>query len=180
MSAWKRGISPLNFMSRVKNPDPLAAGPDREAVELWLRTGGCALACPDAHALRPGGRLLDIEVFPYGMLFRRLRTHVLLESEPDWRDAHGTERSIVKALGDGRVFCSNGILGDATGFRAVRSGSGLELELPGSGSVFLHTAEGRVDAGDHGAGRWAVEAGPGPVLVTVERGEGTWILCGCP
>jgi hypothetical protein len=178
MSSWKRGISPFNFFPRVRNPDPLNTGPNPLAVSMWLENGGCAVACPDAHALRVGIGRFSTEVFPYAMLFRRLRTHLLLPALPDWEDAAGTERAIIQALREGRTFSSNRLLGDASGFRAARSGNTLSLELPAPAGVLLHTGAGTSNAGNLPQGRSELETGPGPVMVTVERERGTWILCG--
>ncbi len=178
MSSWKRNISPFSFFPRVKNPDRLTAHPNREAVDLWLASGGCAVACPDAHALRPGIGRFSLEIFSYRMLFLRLRTHLLLHEYPDWEDVAGTERSILSALSEGRLFSSNYLLGDASGFQATRQGSSISMELPGAGSVFLYTCEGVREAGSFPAGSCNVSTGTGRVLVTVEKERGTWIVCG--
>jgi hypothetical protein len=178
MSSWKRNISPFNFIQRAKNPDRLTSHPDREAIDLWLASGGCAIACPDAHALRPGIGRISFEIFPYRLLFRRLRTHLLLNEYPDWEDVSGTEQSILSSLSEGRLFSSNYLLGDASGFRASREGSSISLELPGAGSVSLYTCEGRTEAGTFAAGPCTISTGTGRVLVSVGKDNGTWIVCG--
>jgi len=178
MSAWKRKITPLSVPSRLKDPDRYTMHPDHSAMNLWFETGGCAVACPDAHALRPGLGRLSVTIFPYSMLFRRLRTHLLLECEPEWSDTPGTEKQILSALAGGRCFASNFIRGDASGFGASRTSDGIRLELPMSGEVSVYTAgverhEGTMEAGEH-----YIERVTFPAMVSVERNGGTWIVCG--
>jgi len=177
MSAWKSGISPLNLAGRLLLPDLYAENPDPGAVALWRRTGGCAIAGPDAHAFRFGARPAGITVFPYRMLFRRLRTHLLLERELA-DDPADTERTILDALRAGSCFVSNRLHGDARGFRWRRDGRTVEIRLPGAGSVVLdagghRSVPGRLEAGEH-----MLEApDDGPLTIGVLRGGRTWICC---
>ncbi|OPL20020.1 MAG: hypothetical protein AVO35_00750 [Candidatus Aegiribacteria sp. MLS_C] len=180
MSLWKKGINPLNAVRKLRHPDRCTADPDPGAVEFWQGTGGCAVACPDAHALRFGVGRRILEVFPYGMLFRRLVTHILLDDELP-KEHVEAERSIIEALRLGRCFCSSMLPGDASGFRAAREGSRMMLRMPGEGDVFLDGPlgavwRGRLEKGDH-----RLPGGDCPGLaVTVKREGRTWIFCGVP
>jgi len=100
MSLWKNNISLMNLRRKLKHPDDEVEHPDPAAVEFWRNVGGCAVAGPDAHALRFGAGRFRREVFPYPVLFRRLVTHILLEREPDGNEA---EELIIDALKRGET-----------------------------------------------------------------------------
>lgn len=143
-------------------------------MTFWRLQGGCPVAGADAHAWRIGiGRVARV-AFPYDMLFRRIRMHVLTEESAAEPGGPG-EKSILDALRAGRCFLSNALQGDARGFEAVLSGGGLNLYLPGAGEVVLHSRSGlrRVVLEE---GRTALGlSGDDPFAVSVERGGRTWI-----
>ncbi len=180
MSLWKKGISPINALSRVRHPDRNVEHPDPKAVEFWRSVGGCAIAGPDAHALKFGLGRARLVVFPYSMLFRRLVTHVLLEEELP-RDPVKTEILLLDALKRGSCFGSNALLGDARGFRAGIEGETLVLVLPGAGHVTVRGTggffwQGTLDEGKHLIGVKAQDR----LSVNISRKGGTWIFCGLP
>lgn len=180
MSLWKRGLSALNFPSRIRMPDRMVEHPNPEAIDIWEKVGGCAVAGPDAHALRFGLGRFRVEVFPYRMLFRRLRTHILLREElPE--DPSSAERLIIDALREARCFTSNMLLGDAGGFRAHRYGDSLILVLPGDGDVTVADPGGILWQGSLRRGDHSLPASTdGPVSVFIERKGRTWIYQGIP
>jgi hypothetical protein len=176
MSQWKSGARLSDVIRRLRNPDLYFDGPCRAAVELWLQVGGCAIGTPDAHGFRYGLGRLGMEVFPYRMLFERLRTHLLLEEEV-CDDYERTLNQMLNALRKGRVFTSNHLLGDARGFRAVRRGEEVIISLPEDGSVEL-TGSTTMST-DLSAGRHVLRMErPGRCLVTVRRRDRAWICCG--
>lgn len=179
MSLWKKDISLLNAVSKLRDPDMCVTGPDPKAVAFWQGTGGCAIAGPDAHALRLGFGRFRTEAFPYSMLFRRLVTHILLDEELPLEPA-SAERSILNALRRGSCFCSNMLLGDATGFRAAREDGKLHLQLPGAGELTLIGGSGRLLwRGRLEKGEQVLTADePGPLAVDLSRKGRTWIFCG--
>ena len=180
MSLWKKDISLFNMSMKLKYPDRHVEHPDPLAVEFWEGTGGCAIAGPDAHALRFGIGRFRLEVFPYDMLFRRLITHILLsENLSDSNDV--AEKQILRSLQQGSCFTSNLLHGDASGFRAFRENGGITLHLPGAGEVTVSKSgravwQGHLEPGDH---RINSETA-GRVSVSVLREGRTWIYCGIP
>jgi hypothetical protein len=180
MSLWKKGISIFNARSKYRHPDRNVEHPDAPAVEFWRDTGGCAVAGPDAHALRFGTGRAAIVVFPYSMLFRRFTTHILLEEELP-RDAKKSEGLLLDSLRRGSCFCSNAQLGDARGFRASVSEGTLALVMPGAGEVEVRGTVGTVWKGSLEEGEHMINLGPGErISVEVSRKGGTWIFCGIP
>ena len=177
MSLWKKGISPFNALAKLKYPDRHVEHPDPSAVEFWERTGGCAIAGPDAHALRFGVGRVRLEVFPYDMMFRRLLTHILFdESLSDSDDT--AEKQILSALREGSCFTSNVLHGDASGFRAGREDDCILLNLPGAGEVTISQSgavlwQNHLEAGSHRISCEVTER----VSISVLREGRTWIYC---
>lgn len=168
MSAWKGGVSPFSLHGRMTDPDAFVLHPNHDAVRLWFRTGGCAVGGADAH----GHTILFRKVFPYGFLFGRVRTHLLLDrplAEPS---------QLREALLGSRCFVSNAVAGDARGFRAYRSQGVLVVELPGEGWVRISSADDPpvhtrlLEAGSH-----EFRVSSGPLHIEVYRGGRTWISC---
>ena len=177
MSLWKKGVSLFNLAAKLTFPDRHVEHPDPSAIEFWEGTGGCAIAGPDAHALRFGVGRLRLEVFPYDMLFRRLRTHILLDSSLSDSDEIA-EKQILSALRKGSCFTSNVLHGDASGFRAGREDGGILLNLPGEGEVTIsHSGavlwQNHLEAGSHRINCEVAER----VSISVFREGRTWIYC---
>lgn len=180
MSLWKKNISLLNMRAKLRRPDDSVEHPDPSAIEFWRNVGGCAIAGPDAHALKFGPGRRKLVVFPYRMLFGRLLTHILMEEDLAGEDTLA-ERQILDALRKGSCFASNAILGDARGFRAARENGGVALRLPSEGEVAVSAATGRMWTGRLGPGLHRTgPAAEGPLSIHVYRKGRTWIYCGLP
>lgn len=168
MSAWKGGVSPLSLRDRMASPDSFVRHPSRAAVNLWFKVGGCSVGGADAH----GHRILFRNIFSYEFLFRRIRTHLLLESE--LREPAQVEN----ALRQGRCFTSNALLGDARGFRANALNGVLRVELPGEGWISICT---ETDPPSHTpllpAGSHEFAVPDRGLHIEVYRGGATWISC---
>jgi len=127
MSSWKRRISPADVWNRMAYPDDMVRHPHTEAVNMWFETGGCLIGGSDAH----GHRILGMDVFNYRMLFKRVRTHILLDSP------FSRPEQFVEALRAGNCFISNALAGDASTYRSTVVEGKLYLKLPGPGRVAL-------------------------------------------
>ena len=180
MSLWKKDISLLNMRTKLRHPDSSVEHPDPAAIEFWRNVGGCAIAGPDAHALKFGPGRWKLVVFPYSMLFGRLLTHILLDEELPGDDAPA-ERKILDALKRGSCFTSNAIMGDARGFRAAREKGRVAFRLPSAGEVAVMGREGITWTGRLGPGLHRTgPAAEGPLSIHVYRKGRTWIYCGLP
>ncbi|MDM7993172.1 MAG: hypothetical protein QUS11_07655 [Candidatus Fermentibacter sp.] len=181
MSMWKAGLSPWNFRDRVARPDGMSRSPLRESILTWFSSGGCATGGPDAHALHVGVGRFRVCVFPYEMLFSRLRMHLTVDSGDERRDVPD-ERAILDSIRAGRCFMSNALLGDARGFSARLDAGVLSVRVPGRSEVVVGSRTGevaRVSVDGPAGFETAVPAGV-PLYVEVLREEGTWIWCGLP
>ena len=178
MSEWKAGISVFNSPGKLLSPDRHVEHPNPAAVELWEVTGGCAIGGPDAHALMYGFGPVSMNIFPYGMLFGRIRTHILLDEELS-DSANEAEIQIIAALGNGNCFISNHLHGDATGFRAMKTDGEIVIDLPGKGEIVISRSGRIMNKGVHSPGRHKFDIAPdGRFFVSVIREGRTWISCG--
>ncbi len=126
MSEWMEGLTDQNKYNYIIHPLRSIVGPTTEALEMWdklnLERRVVGIGGVDAHAHKVNLLgFFEMEVFPYKVLFKSVRTHVITEErlnpsqhEPDV--VHG-KHQIYKALKEGRCFFSNYYHGDAKGFR---------------------------------------------------------------
>ena len=126
MSEWMEGLTEQNKYNYFVHPLRSIYGPPKETLDVWdklsqtRRVVGIGGVDAHAHKVNLLG-FFEMEVFPYKVLFKSVRTHVLLDSELK----HSNERSeieqakklIYNALGSGRCFISNFYHGDAKDFR---------------------------------------------------------------
>ncbi|MBD3279054.1 MAG: hypothetical protein GF388_12205 [Candidatus Aegiribacteria sp.] len=178
MSSWKEDISIFNMLNKIRMPDLYVEHPDHSAVEFWEKVEGCAIATPDAHALQFGFGRRKLEVFPYRMLFERLSTHILFEEELSGHDFEA-EAQIINALREGCCFCSNMLLGDASGFRVRKDENKLHVRIPGKGRTLLYSGgevftDAVMEKGDHRL----ILPEVSPFSLTVMRKGRTWIHSG--
>lgn len=124
MSEWVEGLNDKNKIQRFLHPLKTLIAPDREAVAMWdklnLERKVTAIGSVDAHAHKQSFLGFYVEVFPYKVLFKSIRTNVILEEEinkNDPADFEKNKKNILKALKNGNSFISNNYYGDAKGFR---------------------------------------------------------------
>ncbi|MBN1434848.1 PHP domain-containing protein [Candidatus Fermentibacterales bacterium] len=187
MSQWKDGLSPLRLVRSLRSPDRSVVAPDGETVGFWRRCRCAGIGGVDAHCFRPG---FGLRVFPYPMLFDRIRTHVLLDPSIRGLQGRKAEQALLEAMlgPEGLTFVSNRLAGDARGFRAFRRSDGgecgsLELCLPlDADDCVLDTPQGRKRMGSLPAGGHLValpgQERCGGVAVELWRDGRLWIWCG--
>lgn len=126
MSEWIEGLTEQNKYQRFIHPLKSIIAPVPEALSLWDKLSQDSLivgvAGIDAHGHK--FNLLgffEVEIFPYKVLFKSLRTHILCTGElikDDSKDIINYNKSIIyEAFKFGRVFFGNYSLGDFKGFR---------------------------------------------------------------
>jgi len=108
-------------------------------IELWNRERKLVgIASVDAHAFPIKVGPLTVEIFPYKVHFRCLRTHILL-TEPMADDFDAARRQLYEALRDCRVFCSNMRWGVADEFQCFVD-NGVDRITCGGTAVLTETA----------------------------------------
>ncbi|MFA7421344.1 MAG: PHP domain-containing protein [Melioribacteraceae bacterium] len=126
MSEWMEGLTEQNKYNYIIHPLRSIVGPTTEALEMWdklnqeRRVVGIGGVDAHAHKVNLLG-FFEMEVFPYKVLFKSVRTHVItderLNPSKDERDVDHGKHQIYKALKEGKCFFSNYYHGDAKGFR---------------------------------------------------------------
>ncbi len=125
MSEWMEGLTDSNKFNRLIHPLKSVTSPDIEAVKKWdelnLKRKVSAIGSIDAHCHKQNVLgFFTLDIFPYKVLFKSIRTNVLLDEKinPTDKESFGKfKKEIINALKDGRSFIVNNYYGDAKGFR---------------------------------------------------------------
>ncbi|MDX9758617.1 MAG: CehA/McbA family metallohydrolase [Bacteroidota bacterium] len=152
MSEWVEGLTDENKFQRLIHPLKSLTAPPETTLRRWdeiARTRRVTgIGGTDAHAHKADIMgFFDVEVFPYKVMFKSVRTHVLLD-EPLRRneDSHfeADKWRIYEALRAGRCFVANFYQGDARGFQFHATSANETLQqgdtarFPGEGKIALH------------------------------------------
>lgn len=138
MSEWMELLRPYNQLLMALSPRKSMVGPPAQTMRRWdeinLRQKCAGVAAVDAHAFPIQVGPFRVEIFPYKVHFRSLRTYVLLP-EPLSRDLLAAKQQLFGAIRDCRVFFANLRWGDAKGFSfEASSGEGRVV----SGGRLIH------------------------------------------
>lgn len=126
MSEWMEGLTEQNKFNHFVHPLRSIVAPNPETVKVWdelsLERKVVAIGGVDAHAHKINLMgFFEVEVFPYKVLFKSIRTHVFcdtnIEKGNSPEDVEKAKSIIYSALEHGRCFISNYYHGDAKGFR---------------------------------------------------------------
>lgn len=125
MSEWVEGMDENNKLDRFLHPLKSIISPSAKTLKRWddaaMRRHVTGIAGVDAHALKQNVLgFFEVEIFPYKVLFKSIRTHVLLPgplSKNNQNDFPVDKAYILNALKSGRCFASNYYHGNAKGFR---------------------------------------------------------------
>lgn len=126
MSEWMEGLTEQNKYNYFIHPLRSIVGPTEETLKMWdslnLERKVVGIGGVDAHAHKVNLLgFFEMEVFPYKVLFKSVRTHVFLDERliPSQveQDVLHSKKSIYTSLKNGNCFVSNYYHGDAKGFR---------------------------------------------------------------
>ena len=126
MSEWMENLTEENKYQAFLHPLRTIVGPTKELLQKWdqinMHRKVTAVGGIDAHAHKVNVLgFFEVEVFPYKVLFKSIRTHILTSREiVDDGSPEGlqkTKKIILDALKYGRSFIANSYHGDAKGFR---------------------------------------------------------------
>ena len=194
MSEWMEKLTPWNKLAMVFSPRKAMVGPPAEALEIWDKLNRkkryVGVAGVDAHAHPIDIGPFTVEIFPYKVHFRSLRTHIILDQPlaPDFPTASG---QLYAALANCRVFNSNCRWGDANEFQFVaydgarsavsgdslsyRDGVKLTVKLPCRAKIRL-IGNAQAIAETHSQGMDYTVTEPGLYRVEVWKGKRGWIF----
>ena len=201
MSEWMEGLTEQNKYNYFVHPLRSISRPQQDTLEVWdklsetRRVVGIGGVDAHAHKVNLLG-FFEMEVFPYKVLFKSIRTHVLVDSElkhsSERTEIEQAKKHIYDALGAGRCFVSNFYHGDAKGFRFYAEVNGkifemgetipldnnlklmvsvpfndVEISLFGNGKLVDTKSEAKVEFEIHKKGAYRVE---------VSRSKNAWIF----
>jgi hypothetical protein len=126
MSEWMEGLSDNNKYNYFIHPLKSIVAPPTKTLKLWdelnkkRKVIGIGGIDAHAHKLNLLG-FFEVEVFPYKVLFKSIRTHLLCDTKLNISN-RGVEfvedkKQILETIKSGRTFFSNYYHGDAKGFR---------------------------------------------------------------
>ncbi|MGE5683223.1 MAG: PHP domain-containing protein [Bacillota bacterium] len=126
MSEWMEGLTEENKYQSFIHPLKTIIAPPAETLEVWdklnMERAVVGIGGVDAHAHKVNlFGFFEVEVFPYKVLFKSIRTHILAGEKIDV-GVKGTsvgkaKQIIYDSLKLGRCFVSNYYHADASGFR---------------------------------------------------------------
>jgi hypothetical protein len=126
MSEWMENLTEDNKYQAFLHPLRTIQEPQKDTLKIWdelnLKRKVVGIGGIDAHAHKYNLLgFLEVEIFPYKVLFKSIRTHILLEEK---LERENSEESIKKskgyiytALADGKCFFANDYHADSKGFR---------------------------------------------------------------
>lgn len=126
MSEWMENLTEKNKYQSFLHPLKTISAPPRKTLKVWdelnQKRKVVGIGGVDAHAHKYNLLgFLEVEIFPYKVLFKSIRTHILLHDElRKGKSTDNLERSknlIFDALSYGRSFVANDYHGESIGFR---------------------------------------------------------------
>jgi len=123
MSEWMEGLTEQNKYNYFIHPLRSIVGPTEETLKMWdklnLKRKVVGIGGVDAHAHKVNLLgFFEMEVFPYKVLFKSVRTHIIIGERLDpTSDISHSKKLVYNALKNGNCFVSNYYHGDAKGFR---------------------------------------------------------------
>lgn len=133
MSEWMEGLTEQNKYNYFMHPLRSIESPPGKTLKVWdelnQRRKVVGIGGVDAHAHKVNLLgFFEVEVFPYKVLFKSIRTHILtdrkLPSKDSDKNLSETKKIIYNTFEQGRLFVANYYHGDATGFRFFAESGG--------------------------------------------------------
>ncbi|PJA98119.1 MAG: histidinol-phosphatase [Ignavibacteriales bacterium CG_4_9_14_3_um_filter_30_11] len=123
MSEWMENLTEEKKYQAFVHPLKSIEAPQKETLEKWdelnLERPVVGIGGVDAHAHKHNILgFFEVEIFPYKVLFKSIRTHILLYKElKNKNDFITAKKLIYEALKKGNCFIANDYRCDSKGFR---------------------------------------------------------------
>ena len=138
MSEWMEGLTEQNKYNYFVHPLKSIIGPSKDTLKVWdklnFKRKVVGIGGVDAHAHKVNVMgFVEFEVFPYKVLFKSIRTHILVGDKLDISNENEkiikSKEIIYEAISLGRCFVSNYYQGDARGFKFIAELNGEIFEM---------------------------------------------------
>ena len=137
MSEWIEGINEVNkidiFLHQLKSERSLTVKPLKRWDYAAMTRHVTGIGGVDAHALKQNVLgFFEVEIFAYKVLFKSIRTHVLIDEPIIKNNQPAFEKDklkILTALKNGKCFAANYYNGNAKGFRFYAEFKGLTCNM---------------------------------------------------
>ncbi len=126
MSEWMENLTEENKYQAFLHPLRSIEAPPEETLKVWdklnLKRKVVAMGGVDAHAHKYNLLgFLEVEIFPYKVLFKSIRTHILVDdlitNDIKEKNLLKVKEQVYDALKQGRSFIANDYHADSKGFR---------------------------------------------------------------
>jgi len=191
-SEWMEKLNNLNKYYMVLHPLKFLAGPEAETLARWdgLNRDRAVpgIGGLDAHAYPYRIGPVTIYIFRYKVLFKGIRTHILVDGSLS-TDVAEAKETVLATLKGARCFISNYRWGDARGFNFEAVGGDtayvmgdtarepeveFRIRVPLPGAITL-LRDGETAAETRGTGLTLRTSQPGAYRVEVRRRKKPWI-----
>ena len=183
MSEWMENLTDQNKYQAFLHPLKSIKAPPSETLKLWDELSQkrkiVGIGGVDAHAHKYNLLgFLEVEIFPYKVLFKSIRTHILTDTElvkgKSEKAIESTKKIIYEALGSGRCFFANDYHHDSKGFRYFAKADGkiyqmgetIPLTKKVNLNVFLPVSKAEIRLIHNGKKVNQVESNEGKFVVT--------------
>lgn len=138
MSEWVENLTDDNKYRSFLHPLRTITAPPKETLKVWdelsqkRRVVGIGGIDAHAHKYNLVG-FVEVEIFPYKVLFKSIRTHILIDEEikkgKSVRDIEKAKWQIYNSLKEGRCFVANDYVKESKGFRFFAEQSGKKFQM---------------------------------------------------
>jgi len=138
MSEWMENLTEQNKYQSFLHPLRTIVAPQPETLKLWdeliLERRVVGIGGVDAHAHKQNlFGFFEVEIFPYKVLFKSIRTHIFLNNEltteNNKQNISRSKKAIYKSLESGNCFVANDYHADSRGFRFYAQNSKRKFQM---------------------------------------------------
>ena len=138
MSEWVENLTEENKYRSFLHPLRTIIAPPTETLKVWdelnQKRKVIGIGGVDAHAHKYNlVGFLEVEIFPYKVLFKSIRTHILLDEAikkgKSPKDVETAKWQIYNALKEGKCFVANDYVAESKGFRFFAEQNGKKFQM---------------------------------------------------
>jgi hypothetical protein len=150
MSEWMENLTDQNKYQSFLHPLRSIIAPPQETLKLWdelnIKRKVVGIGGVDAHAHKYNLLgFLEVEIFPYKVLFKSIRTHILSDTElfkgKSEKAVEASKKIVYDSLREGRCFFANDYHHESKGFRFFARAGGKIYQMgdsvPASKKIIL-------------------------------------------